>query len=113
MLTFLIYLIGVTDKIIGWLVLAGILSTIVGVVSFCVSTFDSIKEVKSLVKFAIIGPILFIIAALLPNSKTVVAMATIPPAIEYVQGNDELKNIPDNVIKFINNYLEEANHGKD
>nr|DAL93686.1 MAG TPA: hypothetical protein [Caudoviricetes sp.] len=30
-----------------------------------------------------------------------------------MQENEELKKIPDSVIKFINNYLEEVNYGKD
>ena len=113
MLTFLIYLIGTSDKLSFILGYSGFISTFVGAFAYAVYTIEGLTKIKPLAKLAIIGPILILISALIPEPKTIAAMATIPPAIEYVQENEELKKIPDNVIKFINNYLEEANHGKD
>lgn len=113
MLTFLIYLIGISNKLPFVLGFSGFIATVAGAIAYTCYIIEGLTQIKPLAKLAIIGPILILISALIPDPKTIAAMATIPPAIEYVQENEELKKIPDNVIKFINNYLEEANHGKD
>lgn len=40
-------------------------------------------------------------------------MYTIPPVIAAAQTNQEIQKLPENVIKFINNYLENELNDKD
>ena len=65
-------------------------------------------------KFIIIFLICMGLATVIPDRKTLVAMYTIPSTIEYVKqvstkckGNKEIKKLPDNVLKFVNKWLEE------
>lgn len=50
--------------------------------------------------------ILFIFTQLIPNSKTLIAMATIPPVIN----NEQVQELPENVLGFINDYLKDKRH---
>ena len=47
--------------------------------------------------------VLFIFTQLIPNSKTLIAMTMIPPVIN----NEQVQELPENVLDFINDYLKE------
>ena len=42
------------------------------------------------------------ICTLLPSSKTIVAMITVPAIVN----NEEVQKLPNNIVQFVNNYLE-------
>lgn len=42
------------------------------------------------------------ICTLLPSSKTVIAMITVPAIVN----NEEVQKLPNNIVQFVNNYLE-------
>lgn len=50
--------------------------------------------------------VLFIFTQLIPNSKTLIAMAAIPPVIN----NEQVQELPENVLGFINDYLKDKRH---
>ena len=62
----------------------------------------SSKRFKGFVLFLV----LFISTQLIPNSKTLIAMATIPPVIN----NEQVQELPENVLGFINDYLKDKRH---
>lgn len=53
------------------------------------------------------------IATFVPSSKQAVQILTVGSTIDYVQGNDKLKELPDKMVdcldKFIDDYLNEDN----
>lgn len=49
----------------------------------------------------------------IPSSKTVLAMYTVPPVIVAAQTNQEIQKLPDNVLKFINDFLENELNDKE
>lgn len=108
----IIYLIGISDGLSDALYLTGVSFLLVGLFGWVVDNLsekdDSCKDLdlfrpfKNLWKVSI--PIL-VLHSLLPNKETLIAMVTIPPVIEYVQGSEEIQKLPDNVVKFVNDYL--------
>lgn len=97
-----IYLIGQADTLKAFL----------GAISFAILLFlcpmaFSIREydgdVPKAISMSIIGAIIVgIIALIIPSTKTALAMAVIPPVIN----NEQVQKLPDNVLGFINEYLE-------
>lgn len=113
---FLIYLIGVSDSLKETFLFIGSLGAIgcFGVFfAFKLQTVSdeidgkehevynrlSSKSFKGFVLFFS----LMILSQLIPNSKTLIAMATIPPVIH----NEQVQQLPENVLGFINDYLKE------
>lgn len=113
---FLIYLIGISDSLKETLIFISSL----GVIG-CLGVFFAFKlqpasdeidgkehEVYNrLSSKSFKGFVLFfslvILSQLIPNSKTLIAMATIPPVIH----NEQVQQLPENVLGFINDYLKE------
>ena len=112
---FVIYLIGTVDSLIHSL---SFLSSI-GLVA-CLGAFGILKSseldysssyqqktyargAKITFRCAIGCIVVLVISLFIPNSKTLVAMITIPPVIN----NEQVQKLPENVLGFINDYLEE------
>lgn len=97
-----IYLIGQADEF----------KTFLGVISFvillflCPIVFSILQcdgDIPKSIRVPIIGAIIAgIIALIIPSTKTALAMAVIPPVIN----NEQVQKLPDNVLGFINEYLE-------
>lgn len=122
----LIYLILTLDRVTFTATLFAVFAGIVWLVTFimsCVATaqqnsncpdFDeddrkAINKVKNIC-LSIFIPCLFI-ALFTPNSKQLAIIYTTGNAIEYVQGNEKIKELPDKAVqcldKFIDEYLNE------
>ena len=124
----LVYLIltldSVLNAVIPFTVLAG-LGWLATFIMSCVATaqqnqshpdFDKddrkvIDKIKNIC-LSIFIPCLFI-AIFIPNSKQLAVIYTAGNAIEYVQGNEKIKELPDKAVqcldKFIDDYLNEKN----
>lgn len=93
-----IYLIGQADEF----------KTFLGVISFIILFLTvplvfCIRYVPKYIILSIIGAaIIGFIAICIPSTKTAIAMAVIPPVIN----NEKVQKLPDNVLGFINEYLE-------
>lgn len=112
---FIIYLAGISEALTVILFLLGMSCAIMG----GMAVFSTLEEgdwgysgVQRLRKFFYIGITILFIQALIPSKETLVAMVTIPPVVEYVQNSEELHELPDNVVKFINDYLTENSKAK-
>lgn len=111
---FLIYLAGVCDNIKVVMVLVSVVGFLISSVSYIFSFENEILQkcrdkISKIFVASIIG---FIASSLVPNRETIVAMVTIPPTINYVQNNEEFKELPNNVVKFINDYLSDKSSDK-
>lgn len=102
---FIIYLISVAGDLKFVLYLTGVFSMAVGALSACAYYIDKALRAKTFIKFLPIGILLSFLGVLIPNSKALVAMVTVPTVIEYVQSSEEMQKLPDNVVKFVNDYL--------
>ena len=113
---FLIYLIGVVDNLKEFFHFFGSISLIACLVAFCIFKLQSSSEYNSKreeerfnkgasisLKWAIIYFSFVFLSLLIPNSKTLVAMVTIPPVIN----NEQVQELPENVLGFINDYIKE------
>lgn len=113
---FLIYLIGVSDSLKETFIFIGSVGSVVCLVTFFVSKIQAVSNYVSTKEREIYnrlsskgfkGFVLFfllvILSELIPNSKTLIAMATIPPVIR----NEQVQQLPENVLGFINDYLKE------
>lgn len=99
----LIYLIGIADRVSGvfaFISIASIMTLAVGVGILS----DSNNSLKALKIPFIIAIICGLIAIFTPSSKTVAAMVVIPPIVN----NEQLQELPNNVLEFINEYLKDA-----
>ena len=98
-----------------WIYLIGQADTLkltLGTISFfillllCPLTFcirENGDDIPKVISISIIGAIIVgIIALFIPNTKTALAMAVIPPVIN----NEQVQKLPDNLLGFINEYLE-------
>lgn len=111
---FIIYLAGVCDNLKVVMVLVSVVGFLISSVSYILSFDDEILQkcrdkISKIFVASIVG---FIASSLVPNRETIVAMVTIPPAINYVQNNEEFKELPNNVVKFINDYLSDKSSDK-
>lgn len=111
---FLIYLIGVVDDLKRFFTFFGAIGAVVCLgMSFIYRVGleeDSEKEEKVLeslarksFSFFVVFAIILTSSVFVPNSKTLIAMATIPPVIH----NEQVQQLPENVLGFINDYLKE------
>lgn len=113
---FLIYLIGISDSLKQTLLIIGILGSVGCLGIFFILKIQTISEYtdtkereiynklssKSFKGFVLLFS-LVIISQLIPNSKTFIAMVAIPPVIH----NEQVQQLPENVLGFINDYLKE------
>ena len=116
---FLIYLIGTVDGLIETFTIIGAIGAIGCLALFFMFriqdidsyTNDREKDMfrrassKSFKGF-VLCLALFIFTQLIPSSKTLIAMATIPPVIN----NEQVQELPENVLGFINDYLKDKRH---
>lgn len=76
------------------------------------TTVKTLKKAKN-VSLAIFIPTM-LLASFVPNSKQAAIIYSVGSTIEYVQGNDKIKELPDKAVecldKFISDYLEEDTH---
>lgn len=111
----IIYLIGIVDGLKDFLRFFGIISAVAFLGAYCVfkvsaaesynaerrATYD--KGASGCIKGAIVGIVMLFMSMLIPNSKTLVAMVTIPPVIN----NEQVQQLPENILGFINDYVKE------
>ena len=111
---FIIYLAGVCDNFKVVMVLVSVVGFLISSVSYIFSFENEILQKcrDKISKIFVASLIGFIASSLVPNRETIVAMVTIPPAINYVQNNEEFKELPNNVVKFINDYLSDKSSDK-
>lgn len=113
---FLIYLAGVCDNIKVVMVLVSVVGFVMSSMAFCLSfdyDYEALRKFRDKISKIFVASIIgFIASSLIPNRETIVAMVTIPTAINYVQNNEELKELPNNVVKFINDYLSDKSSDK-
>ena len=113
---FLIYLIGISDSLKESLVFISVIGSIGFLGTFLMLKLNAVSEYidgkeqevyNKMVSKSFKGFVLFfslaILTQLIPNSKTLIAMATIPPVIH----NEQVQQLPENVLGFINDYLKE------
>lgn len=108
---FLIYLIGTVDGLKEFFNFVGTMGALFCIGAFCIfrvnftnNREDTAKEsARKSFKSFVFFLALFIFTQLIPNSKTLVAMITIPPVIN----NEQVKELPENVLGFINDYIKE------
>lgn len=84
------------------------------------SSYPAFKEVtvKMFRKAKNVSLVIFIptmlLASFVPNSKQAAIIYSVGSTIEYVQGNDKIKELPDKAVecldKFISEYLKEDTH---
>ena len=116
---FLIYLIGTVDGFIETFNFIGAIGSIGCLALFFMfraqdtDPYTSEKEKETFrrttskcFKGFIMFLALFTFTQLIPNSKTLIAMATIPPVIN----NEQVQELPENVLGFINDYLKDKRH---
>lgn len=111
---FLIYLAGVSDNLQVVMVIVSVVGFVISSMAFCLSfdcDYEALREFRDKISKIFLASIIgFIASSLIPNRETIVAMVTIPPAINYVQNNEEFKGLPNNVVKFINDYLSDKSN---
>ena len=97
-----IYLIGQADTLKAFL---GAISFALLLI-FCPIVFSIMQcngDIPKAIRMSIIGAIIAgIVALIMPSTKTALAMVVIPPVIN----NEQVQKLPDNVLGFINEYLE-------
>lgn len=57
--------------------------------------------------FFVVCAIILTSSVFVPNSKTLIAMVTIPPVIN----NEQVQQLPENILGFINDYIKEKRGG--
>lgn len=81
---------------------------------FSVNQKNTIKKIKTIALRILIPAA--IVLTFIPNSKQAAIIFTAGGAIEYVQGNDKIKELPDKAVecldKFVSEYLNESNGNK-
>ena len=111
---FLIYLIGIVDDLKEFFNFVGAIGSVFCIGAFCIfrsNLTDAREETKKDLeswsrksfKFFVVFAIIFASSVFVPNSKTLIAMVTIPPVIN----NEQVQQLPENVLGFINDYLKE------
>lgn len=107
MTAFDIYLISILDGILNICIVLFCASGIIIGISFVEYAGSRDDEFLQYFKKAVTVFVCSVLAfVFIPSSKTVLAMYAIPPVIVAAQTNQEIQKLPDNVLKFINNYLE-------
>ena len=99
----LIYFIGIADKV-------GEVFAFISIALFSFSAFlfigviEEQLDINTFKKYVLIASICGLIAIFTPSSKTVAAMVVIPPIVN----NEQVQQLPNNVLEFINDYLKDA-----
>lgn len=127
----LVYLLFILDKVsmlaracVVFSAIAFIVSLIFHIVASCEdgdsrSDFsenqkNTIKKIKTIALRILIPAVIAL--TFIPNSKQAAIIFTAGGAIEYVQGNDKIKELPDKAVecldKFVSEYLNESNGNK-
>lgn len=98
------------------MVLVSVVGFVMSSMAFCLSfdcDYEALRKFRDKISKIFVASIIgFIASSLVPNRETIVAMVTIPPTINYVQNNEEFKELPNNVVKFINDYLSDKSSDK-
>jgi hypothetical protein len=115
-----IYWIEMLDGINFLLILTGIIILIVAAIMIATSFGgedydkkyeDDLSLRKSGIKILFLSLILFIICALIPNTRQAYRIYGVSAAIDYLKDNGEAKQLPDKAVKVLNkwddDYLEE------
>lgn len=81
---------------------------------FSVNQKNTIKKIKTIALRVLIPAA--IVLTFVPNSKQVAIIFTAGGAIEYVQGSEKIKELPDKAVecldKFVSEYLDESKDNK-
>ena len=107
---FVIYLIGLIDELKDTLSALEVFCIIVLIptVCACILFMDHDEIHKPLKKVFIVTTwvlgVGLVLNLFVPSSKTVIAMVTVPAVIN----NEEAQKLPTNLVRFINEYLEES-----
>ena len=117
-----IYWIEMLDGINFLLILTGVIILIVAAIMIATSFGgedydkkyeDDLSLRKSGIKMLFLSLILFIICALIPNTRQAYRIYGISATINYLKDNGEAKQLPDKAVKVLNkwadDYLEEDN----
>ena len=110
----LIYLIGIVDDLKEFFSFIGAIGAVFCIGGFCIvrtNLADAREETekdfelwsRKFFKFFVVFAIIFTSSIFVPNSKTLIAMTMIPPVIN----NEQVQELPENVLGFINDYLKE------
>ena len=99
----LIYFIGIADKVGGVFAFTSIALFILSAILF-VGVLEEQISINTFKKPVLIAFICGLIAIFTPSSKTVAAMIVIPPIVN----NEQVQELPNNVLEFINEYLKDA-----
>lgn len=99
----LIYFIGIADKVGGVFAFTSIVLFVISTILFIGVAEDQIS-ISTLKMPLIIAIISGLIAVFTPSSKTVAAMVVIPPIVN----NEQVQELPNNVLEFINDYLKDV-----
>ena len=82
--------------------------------AFSVNQRNTINKIKTIALRVLIPAA--IVLTFVPNSKQAAIIFTAGGAIEYVQGNDKIKELPDKAVecldKFVSEYLDESTDNK-
>ena len=111
---FLIYLIGIVDDFKEFFSFVGAIGAVFCIGAFCIfrANLEDAREetekdfeswARKSFKFFVVFAIIYLSSVFVPNSKTLIAMVTIPPVIH----NEQVQQLPENVLGFINDYLKE------
>ena len=113
----LIYLISILDSLRTILIATAVITGIgyvIGLVGHLIESTDSYKDedIREMFatlkrKFGITFLILLPLAILTPTSKQAAVIFSVGKTIEYVQGNEKIKELPDKAIECLDKYLEE------
>lgn len=106
-----IYLLSIADSIREPALVIVALFTVIGVLGSCIAIpyaitngLDRLIRCSKLLKIpSIIFSIMLLIVLLVPSQKTLIAMMVVPPVVK----NEAVKELPTNVVEFINIWLKE------
>lgn len=107
---FVIYLIGLVDELkeIASALMVLSLIALVTTVLVCIVFMNDDEISKPFKKLSVgaawICGISLVLNLFVPSSKTIIAMVTVPAVVN----NAEVQKLPTNLIRFINEYLEEG-----
>lgn len=114
----LIYLISILDSLSAILIVAAAITGFgyaIGFIGYLIESSDSYFKnedsremfAKLKRKFGITFLVLLPFAVFTPTSKQAAAIFSVGKTIEYVQGNEKIKELPDKAIECLDKYLEE------
>lgn len=91
--------------------IAGIVCIVVGIIRIFLSEATTEQSITN--KFKWIGIILTVIftplVMFVPSSRDAMLIFGVGPAIDYIQNNESVKQLPDKCINALNNWVESLN----